>query len=61
MVGTDEETFNSILAHRSPGQLRLTFREYSAMAGRTIEEAIAAEFSGIMQDALLTIGTYSHT
>ncbi|KAF4517731.1 hypothetical protein B566_EDAN002936 [Ephemera danica] len=56
MAGTDEETFNAILAHRSPPQLRLTFREYSALAGCTIEESITSEFSGTMQDALLTIG-----
>jgi hypothetical protein len=56
MTGTDEDTFNAILAHRSARQLRIVFKEYAKKAGRSIEESIKAETSGSMRAALLAIG-----
>ncbi|CAK1551350.1 unnamed protein product [Leptosia nina] len=53
--GTDEEIFNKILAHESFGQLRAIFEEYKNISGRTIEQAIKAEISGELADALSAI------
>ncbi|KAG8228223.1 hypothetical protein J437_LFUL004348 [Ladona fulva] len=55
MLGTDEVTFNSILGHQNPRQLRLLFREYAEVAGKTIEQTIEDEMSGSLKDALLAI------
>ncbi|XP_050684881.1 annexin B10 isoform X2 [Leptidea sinapis] len=53
--GTDEEIFNKILAHESFAQLRLIFEAYKNIAGRTIEQAIKAEISGELSEALSAI------
>ncbi|XP_038220664.1 annexin B10 isoform X2 [Zerene cesonia] len=53
--GTDEEIFNKILAHESFGQLRAIFEAYKNLSGRTIEQAIKAEISGELAEALSAI------
>ncbi|XP_071442400.1 annexin B10-like isoform X1 [Hetaerina americana] len=55
MMGTDESVFNSILGHQNPRQLRLLFKEYAEIAGKTIEQSIEDEISGSLKDALLAI------
>jgi len=54
-VGTDEEVFNRIMAHESFPQLRLIFEEYKNVSGRTIEQALQAELSGELLEAMLAI------
>jgi hypothetical protein len=55
-VGTDEEVFNRIMAHESFPQLKLIFEEYKNVSGRTIEQALEAELSGELLEAMLAIG-----
>ncbi|KAJ4439316.1 hypothetical protein ANN_07438 [Periplaneta americana] len=54
-VGTDEEVFNRIMAHESFPQLKLIFEEYKNVSGRTIEQALEAELSGELLEAMLAI------
>uniref|UniRef100_A0A914CKL5 Annexin n=1 Tax=Acrobeloides nanus TaxID=290746 RepID=A0A914CKL5_9BILA len=54
-LGTDESTFNAILAAQNYGQLRLVFAEYQKATNHSIEQAINAEFSGDIRDGLLAI------
>ena len=53
--GTDESTFNAILASRSRVQLNATFDEYARIAGRSISDSIERETSGDLQDGLLAL------
>ncbi|UYV77792.1 hypothetical protein LAZ67_15002295 [Cordylochernes scorpioides] len=53
--GTDESTFNAIMAAQSFPQLRHVFYEYYQLTGRTIEQAISAEMSGDIKDGMLAI------
>lgn len=55
-MGTDEEVFNRIMAHESFPQLKLIFEEYKHVSGRTIEQALEAELSGELLEAMLAIG-----
>jgi annexin A7/11 len=57
-VGTDEQVFNRILAHESFPQLKLIFEEYKNVSGRTIEQALQAELSGELLEAMLAIGEF---
>jgi annexin A7/11 len=57
-VGTDEEVFNRIMAHESFPQLRLIFEEYKNVSGRTIEQALEAELSGELLEAMLAVGEF---
>jgi len=53
--GTDESTFNRILATRNYNQLKETFNQYKEIAGCDIEESIRDETSGNLQDGYLAI------
>lgn len=55
--GTKTEVFNKILAHESYDQLSLIFEKYKAVSGHTIEQALNAEVSGELKDAMLALGT----
>jgi len=56
MMGTDESTFNMILARRSFPQLRLMLHEYERLSGHALEKAIQSEFSGDIETGLLAVG-----
>ncbi|MEE6460309.1 hypothetical protein FKM82_000917 [Ascaphus truei] len=53
--GTDEGKFIEVLCLRSLPQLRITFDEYKNISKKTIEESIAGEISGHLEDLLLSI------
>jgi hypothetical protein len=53
--GTDESTFNSILATRSWPYLRQLMVDYQAITGKTLESAVKAEFSANAEKGLLAI------
>lgn len=53
--GTDESTFNSILATTNWTQLRQVMSIYSASHSYTLEKAVASEFSFNAKRGLLTI------
>ncbi|XP_065072475.1 annexin B10-like [Ochlerotatus camptorhynchus] len=53
--GTDESVFPKIMAHSSFDQLKCVFDEYKKMTGRTIEQALKAELSGDLYNALSAI------
>ncbi|CAG5117720.1 unnamed protein product [Candidula unifasciata] len=53
--GTDENTFNMILASQSYEQLRAVFDEYGRVANHDIEQAIKSEMSGDLSTGMLTI------
>lgn len=54
-LGTDETVFYKILAHASFDQLEVVFEEYKRLTGRTIEQALKAELSGELYEALSAI------
>ena len=54
--GTDENTFNMILASQSYEQLRAVFDAYGKVSGKDIEHAIKSEMSGDLSTGMLTIG-----
>ncbi|XP_022089502.1 annexin A13-like [Acanthaster planci] len=53
--GTDESTFNKILATRNFDQLKETFKQYKEIADCDIEESIRDECSGNLRDGYLAI------
>ena len=53
--GTDESRFNTVLASRSPSQLRLTFVEYAKIAKKDIEDSIKSEMSGDLKKSMLAV------
>uniref|UniRef100_A0A0K8TP66 Annexin n=1 Tax=Tabanus bromius TaxID=304241 RepID=A0A0K8TP66_TABBR len=54
-VGTDEVTFSRIMCSRNYQQLKLVFQEYQNMTGHTLEKAIKNEFSGDIEEGLVSI------
>jgi len=54
-VGTDESTFNAVLCQRSYAHLQSVIVEYHRLTGHSLEKAIKKEFSGDIEDGLLTI------
>ena len=54
--GTDENTFNMVLASQSYEQLRAVFDAYGKVSGKDIEHAIKCEMSGDLSSGMLTIG-----
>uniref|UniRef100_A0A8C5LUT1 Annexin n=1 Tax=Leptobrachium leishanense TaxID=445787 RepID=A0A8C5LUT1_9ANUR len=53
--GTDEDKFIEVLSLRSLPQLRLTFDAYQNICKKSIEDSIAGEISGHLEDLLLAI------
>ncbi|XP_078489046.1 annexin-B12-like [Ciona intestinalis] len=53
--GTDESTFNMIMASRSMPQLRATFEEYYKIANRDIIKSVKGEFSGDVEDGMVAV------
>ncbi|BFZ17663.1 hypothetical protein BsWGS_20702 [Bradybaena similaris] len=53
--GTDENTFNMILASQSYEQCRAVFAEYGQIAKHDIEHAISKEMSGDVAKGMITI------
>ncbi|GMS83873.1 hypothetical protein PENTCL1PPCAC_6048 [Pristionchus entomophagus] len=56
-LGTDESTFNAILAAQNYAQLRLVFDEYQKVCNRSVEQAVQNEFEGDIRDGLLAVCT----
>jgi len=54
-LGTDESTFNAILATRSWAQIRQIMIEYQNLHGNSLENAVASEFSANAEKGLLAI------
>ncbi|XP_005997315.1 annexin A7 isoform X1 [Latimeria chalumnae] len=54
-LGTDESSFNMILATRSFPQLRATVEAYSRIAHRELTKAVSKEFSGSVGEGLKAI------
>ncbi|XP_062926856.1 annexin A7-like [Mobula hypostoma] len=54
-LGTDESTFNMILATRSFPQLKATIQEYGRLANRELMKAIDREFSGDVRAGMQAI------
>ena len=54
-LGTDESTFNSIMASQSYEQLRAVFDAYQKMAGKDIESSVKSEMSGNLEIGMLAI------
>lgn len=53
--GTDESAFNRVLCLRNYEQLKLIMQEYEKLTGNTLEKDIKREFSGDIEDGLLSI------
>jgi annexin A7/11 len=53
--GTDESTYQRIFCTRNYEQLKLVAQEYEKLTGRSMEKDIKSEFSGDIEDGLLTI------
>lgn len=58
-MGTDESTFNAVLCQRSYGHLQAVMIEYQRITGHSLEKAIKKEFSGDIEEGLLTICKYN--
>lgn len=54
-LGTDESTFNAVLASQSYSQLRAVFDEYQRQFGKSIEQVIESETSGDLKKGYLTV------
>ncbi|XP_071450789.1 annexin B9 isoform X2 [Hetaerina americana] len=54
-LGTDESTFNAILATRSFPHLHQLMVDYARIAGHSLDKAIKSEFSGDIEEGLLAI------
>lgn len=54
-VGTNEDTFISVLCGRSIPQLKLVFEEYRQVSSKDLEDVIKSETSGSFRDLLLVI------
>jgi len=53
--GTDESEFNRILSCYSPNVTRAVIMEYKNIKGKTLQQAIASEFSGDIKNGLIAI------
>lgn len=53
--GTDESAFNRIFCLRNYEQLKLIAQEYEKLSGNSLEKDIKREFSGDIEDGLLSI------
>jgi len=54
-VGTDENTFFSVLVYNSPAQLRAIFNAYKTITGRDIEIDASSELSGTTKNCILSL------
>lgn len=54
-LGTDESTFNKVLATHNFSQLKAVFDEYAKISGHPIEKAIESEFSGDCRDGFMAV------
>ena len=59
--GTDENTFNMILASQSYEQCRAVFDAYAQISKKDIEHAIRSEMSGDVSNGLATIGEFLYS
>ncbi|CAL8126556.1 unnamed protein product [Orchesella dallaii] len=60
-LGTEEESFTTLLAHNSFYQLKLVFDEYEKISGKTFQQAAESELSGDLKEACLTIARRSES
>lgn len=58
--GTDESVFNRILCIRNYEQIKLIAQEYEKLTGHSLEKDIKKEFSGDIEDGLLSILRVAH-
>lgn len=54
-AGTDESTFNAVICQRSYPQLQAVMQEYQRITGHSLQKAVKHEFSGDIEEGLLTI------
>lgn len=58
--GTDESAFNKIFCLRNHAQLKLVAQEYQKLTNHSLEQDIKKEFSGDIEDGLLSILRVAH-
>ncbi|XP_034230490.1 annexin B11-like isoform X2 [Thrips palmi] len=54
-AGTDESAFNAVICQRSYPQLQAVMQEYQRITGHSLLKAVKHEFSGDIEEGLMTI------
>uniref|UniRef100_A0A183AY30 Annexin n=1 Tax=Echinostoma caproni TaxID=27848 RepID=A0A183AY30_9TREM len=58
-LGTDESTFNRILASKSPQHVRAVIEAYGEVSKKDFEQALKSEMSGDLLRSFLAISEFS--
>lgn len=57
-AGTDEKTFINIFCSRTEAHLKSVFAQYQQKYGKTISKVVLSEFSGDLEDGLMSISKF---